>query len=224
MKTRVLVFGMLSVLLLAACGSDNASRNVEQGAQLLNVTFDAADDWETGTFPADDPTASLAIQDGRYRVTHSAERSASFTWGQDGEAFEDVIIEVTAEQISEYDNNLYGVACRLAEDERGNQTGYALLISGDGHYGIADLSHNSLDFLLEWHQTREIHEGQETNTIRAVCAADYLALYVNGEFLGEVEDDAYRRAGQVGLVAGVNKGESVEIAFDDLAVYAATID
>ena len=41
--------------------------------------------------------------------------------------------------MNEEKDNLYGVLCRLGTDSRDNTTGYALLISGDGHYGIAEL-------------------------------------------------------------------------------------
>jgi hypothetical protein len=103
-------------------------------------------------------------------------------------------------------------------------SGYVLLISGDGHYGIAELSRNSLDFLLEWHQSDAINTGEAANTIRAECVDDYLAVYANGEFLGEVEDSGYLRAGQVTLVAGVSPDATVSVAFDDLTVTEATLN
>jgi len=214
------------VLVLTACGGDDPSEEARAGAELLRVPFDAPGDWEEGAYPvgAAEPDSVLAIEDGRYTIGHRAERSASFTWGQSGDEFADVIIEVETEQLSAHKDNLYGMACRLAPGADGDQTGYVLLISGDGHYGIAALKRRSLDFLLEWHQTGDINQGRATNTIRAVCAGDYLALYVNDTFLGEVRDDTYPRAGQVGLVAGVDEGETVRVAFDNLAVYEATLD
>ena len=211
--------------LLAACGNAAPSRNVQQGAALLREDFQTADGWETGSFPADaeDPAAILEVADGRYRIDYRAEESPSLTWGLGGSVYENVVVEVTVEQLSDADDNLFGVGCRMATDERGDVSGYVLLISGDGHYGIAELSLRSLDFILEWHQTSVIRQGQATNTLRAVCVDDYLALYANGEFLGEVQDNRYARAGQIALVAGAAKDTTVSVAFDDLAVYEGAL-
>ncbi len=211
--------------LLAACGNATSSREVQQGDVLLREDFQDGAQWEMGSYPADaqDPTAVLSVADGRYRIDYRAADTASFTWGLGGDEYENVAVEVTTEQLSAEDDNLYGVGCRMVTDEDGDVSGYVLLISGDGHYGIADLSRRSLDFILEWHQTDAIHQGQATNTLRAVCVDDYLALYVNGEFLGEVQDSRYARAGQVALVAGAAEDTAVSVAFDDLAVYEGAL-
>ena len=211
---------VLGVVVLAACGSDDPDRDVTAGDTLLRVTFDDAADWETGRYPAgaDDPDMALVIEDGRYRIDFRAGRNAALTWGTGGDAREDVIVEVVAEQLSGSDDNLYGVGCRMVESEDGGMSGYVLLVSGDGHYGIAELSRNSLDFLLEWHQSDAINTGNAQNAIRAVCVDDYLAVYANGTFLGDVTDRRYVRPGQVALVAGVTSEGRVSVAFDDLVV------
>ncbi len=222
---RVLLAGVGLSLALAACGGSDPSYRPIAGATLLSETFDAPGSWEEGAYPpeAADPVSRLAVTGGRYEIAHRAERAASFTWGAGGRDYEDVIVEVRTEQLSADKDNLYGVLCRLAQDDAGDWSGYALLISGDGHYGIADLSHGSLGFLLEWHQSGAIKQGQAANTIRAVCAENYLALYANGEFLGEVKDSLYRRVGEVGLIAGASQGGAVRVAFDDLTVFAGAL-
>lgn len=220
-------FVLAAVLLLAACGEDEPARRVTQGEALYTVSFEAPGTWEEGRYPAEaaDPDAVLAVLDGRYRIDFRAGDSASFIWGAGGDPVEDALIEVRAEQLSAEDDNLYGVACRLVQAADGSASGYALLISGDGHYSIAQLTRTSLTFLLDWHQSSAIKRGQAANTLRAVCADDYLALYANGTFLGDVtlKGDALRRPGQVGLIAGVNKGAAVSIAFDDLTVTAVGV-
>lgn len=213
-------------LLLAACGADADARPVAQGDVLLTQTFDAPGVWEEGTFPPDaaTPESVLGVEDGRYVIDHTAEGSASFTWGAGGPDAEDVIITVQAAQLSDENDNLYGVGCRLVTDENGNASGYVLLISGDGHFAIAELSRGSLDFLLGWRQSEHIRQGRSENTLRATCVGNTLALEANGEFLGAVEHDAFRRPGQVALVAGVSEGGRVRVAFDDLAVYAGALE
>lgn len=218
--------GILSLALVgAACGGSDPSRTAEKGNVLLAETFDQASDWEVGQYPADaqEPESVLSVVEGRYQIDHRADTDSSFVWGTGGEAYQNVIVEVDTGQISIEKDNLYGVMCRLGMDERGNPTGYALLISGDGHFGIAEFSRSSLDFLLKWRQSDHIKQGRAQNTIRAMCVDNTLALYVNGKFLGEVKDDQHGEAGQVGLIAGVKKGQTVSIAFDNLTVYEGTL-
>lgn len=217
----IIAASLIVILILAACGSDEPDKNAVTGDMLLTETFDEAGAWETGAYPTDaaEPNAILTITGGRYQIDYTATANTSLTWGSGGDDYANVIIEVDLEQLSAEEDNLYGVACRLREDENGSATGYVLLISGDGHFGIAELSRRSLDFLLEWHQSDVIKQGQAQNTLRAVCVGDYLAVYANGEFLGDVEDDQFQRAGRVALVAGVTEGESISVAFDNLTIY-----
>jgi hypothetical protein len=224
MKRAVMAMMVVGALILAACSEDDPAREVTQGEELFAVGFDAPGTWEEGAYPADAPTSILTIADGRYEIEHRAEGSSSFTWGAGGEDYQNVIVEVNAEQLSDENDNLYGVACRLAENSDGSQNGYALLISGDGHYGIATIRNDTLNFLLDWHQSDAIHQGQAANTIRAVCVDDYLAIYANGTFLGDVTDSTYLRPGQVGLVAGVTRDSAVRIAFDDLTGYDGALE
>jgi hypothetical protein len=214
------------VILLAACGGGyDPSKTAVKGADVFSATFDEPGGWETGT-RTDETGAllsSLAVVAGRYQIDHTAGRSSSFVWGAGGDAVENVIIEVETEQLSQEKDNLYGVACRLAADDRGDTGGYALLISGDGHYGIAEIRNQSLSFLLAWHQSDAIKQGAASNTIRAVCVDDYFAVYANGTFLGEIKDSMYRRAGQVGLVAGVTGDSQVSVTFDTLVVFEGTL-
>jgi hypothetical protein len=225
MRRWVVGIVITSALILAACGDARPAKSVTQGDELFSAAFDTPGSWEEGTYPtgSNDPDSVLAIADGRYQIEHRAARSASFTWGVGGDEVENVIVEVDTDQISAEKDNLYGIGCRLAVNSSGDVTGYALLISGDGHYAIAEVSRGSLDFLVEWHQSQAIKQGQATNTIRAVCVDNYLAVYANGTFLGDVKNDDYRRAGQVGLIAGVTKDADVSVAFDNLVAHAGAL-
>lgn len=224
---RVGLLVVLLVLVLSACGSDPA-HEINTGDELISITFDNPGDWEVGTYSRGDaaePTSdsSFLIRDGRFLMEHESLQDASFAWTADGETYENVIVEVEVEQIGGENDNLYGVGCRLEVDDNGDVSGYALLLSGDGHYGLARINNRSLTFILKWHQSDKINQGRNTNSIRAVCIDDYLAFYVNSEFMGDVTDHTYRRAGQVGFIVGVNEGGNVSIGFDDLIVYEGSL-
>jgi len=223
---RQLIVLLLAALVLAACGGEDAP-TIHPGAVIATDTFDTGSAWEEGAYPADaaTPESVLSIAEGRYVLEHRAGRTASFTWGVGGDPLEDVIIEVEAEQLSSDDDNLYGVGCRLTGDEPSSQTGYVFLISGDGNYGIGELRNQIITFdgLLPWRQTGVIRQGAATNTIRAACLGDTLALTVNGEFLGSASDSAYRRAGQIGFFAGADAEQSIRVAFDGLTLLEGSI-
>lgn len=215
-----------AMLALAACSGD-AEPLIKTGAILSTDTFETSGVWEEGSYPADAPTpdSALAVRDGRYVLEHRAGRTASFTWGAGGESYQDVVIEVEVEQLSGDKDNLYGVGCRLAGDAPGEQTGYVFLIGGDGHFGIGELDDQILTFdgLLPWRQSGVIKQGAATNTIRAACLGDTLALSVNGEFLGSVTSRAYRRAGHVGFFAGAGARQSIVVAFDNLTLSEGSV-
>ena len=56
--------------------------------------------------------------------------------------------------------------------------------------------------------------------MRAVCAGNYLALYVNDQFVGDATDDTYT-SGQVGLAASAANRLGTRIDFDNLTISAA---
>lgn len=216
----------LALFALAACGSE-AEPTITAGPVIATDTFEAGGAWEEGAYPAGaaTPDSALAVRDGRYVLEHRAGRTASFTWGVGGGTYADVIIEVEAEQLSGDDDNLYGVGCRLSETAPGKQSGYVFLISGDGHFAIGELKDQILTFegLRPWRQTGAIRQGAAANTLRAACLGTTLALSVNGEAVGSVEDSTYRGAGQVAFFAGAAAGRAITVAFDNLTLREGSV-
>lgn len=211
---------LLLVLLLAACAPDaiHGEDELETGDQLYSIDFESDDAFPLPSYP--DVEATFEIADGTYRIQHAANR-ANYIWAQGGDAAQDVIIEVQAEVLSSYSNNLYGLMCRVDEDG----SGYAFLVSSDGFAGIARAENARLSFLADWTANDAVNEGQAINNMRAVCIDDYLALYVNGEFVLDAEDSTFSGSGEVGLIAGVlvetsgeNTSEEIVVNFDDLTV------
>ena len=130
----------------------------------------------------------------------------------------DVVIEVDTTQVlgPANDNNYYGTGCRLQSDGEG----YVFIISGQGYYAIyREDGEAGGEFLVDWTESDVIRQGNATNHLRAICDGSRLAIAINGEFLAEVEDDAYT-AGDVLLVASTLEDEPTEVHFDDLLVYA----
>ncbi|MBZ0281107.1 MAG: lipoprotein [Anaerolineae bacterium] len=217
MRKYLVVISLM--LVLAAC-QPSPSAKYTTGQELLNEDFSNEEAWENFGIEAD---AEFKVQDGVYHVSN---RSEGFLWGLNQENHTDVVIEVLSKQLSTYEDNFYGVMCRA--DTSNNGDGYYFLISGDG-YGTISYGHgDEIDPLVGPTQTNTVNKGQGNNVIRAVCIGDYLALYVNGNFVLDTRDSTYT-SGYAGMAAATNPSEnaavtaSVEVTFDDLKIWEATI-
>ena len=212
---------MLAVMILAAgCGSLQRGKMPASGYLygdlLLDEAFDSARGWRTYDGGGE---LWLGVQDSAFRIDLRGKR---YAWTQHDQRLRDTIIEVETRQLSEYAHNAYGVACRMAMDNSGR--GYFFLISGDGHASIRWSDGRSLRAIVAAFPSQHIKQGQARNRVRAVCVGDYLALWVNDEFVAEARD---RRAssGAVGL-AGVMSyaGKRLSAAYDNLRVWSASVD
>ena len=110
--------------------------------------------------------------------------------------------------------------CRASANNDGD--GYYFLISGDGYYSIRRGATERVDGLIDWTQTDVVNQNRGINRIRAVCIGDYLALYVNGQFIADTHDTRYTD-GYTGLTAAVAEDGAVDITFDDLTIWAARL-
>lgn len=210
-KISALVIWVVLVGLLAACGG--ASQEYALGDVLLSESFDEEAAWETYL----DDGIALQVDDGVYHVQTGDD---GYIWGLNEALHEDVVIEVTSNQLSTFENNAYGVICR--SDTSNNGDGYYFLISGDGYYTISKGEGEDVTQLVDWTANSAINTGQESNTIRAVCIGNYLAMYVNDKFMGEIEDSTYT-SGYAGFAATAFEGGDTDITFDNLTITAASI-
>jgi hypothetical protein len=179
---------------------------------MFQDDFDSpASGWEVGEYE----TGDVGYKDGVYFVTSTS--NTNVMWGVANRAFDNLIIELNATQVSagpESDNS-YGVVCR----ENGEGDGYYLRISGDGYYSIAKAIGDDFDYLVDWVESSAIRQGNATNHIRAVCNVSRLELFVNGELLATADDSTFVK-GDIALTATTYEDEMTEVHFDDLVVHA----
>ena len=98
----------LGLLLVAACGPRGALRSFSVGESLAEYTFTRSSEFEQGTYTG----ASLLVRDGVYRVD-IREGDNELWWGQWGDSYDNVIIDVDVEQLSQRNENAYGIMCRV---------------------------------------------------------------------------------------------------------------
>ena len=201
----LLIFG----LLLSAC-SGGPSQSVALGPLLVEDDFDAPGQWDT----ADVPAATVQIADG---VFHFDAEAGRYIFSVDYRTQTDTVIEATARLWSEDTSNGFGVICRANADGEG----YYFMIGGDGSGTIRRSAGREVEPLAAWTKTGAIITGGAQNRIRAVCDGDYLALYVNDQFVAEARDSLYGSGYTGFVVVTTREGQRVEVDFDALRVYAA---
>lgn len=182
------------------------------GQVLLEDDFsNPASGWEVGDYDS----GSVGYTSDAYSVISLGE--SDFMWGVAFRDFDDVVIEVEAEQVRApgNDNNAYGVMCRVQD----NGDGYMLRVSGDGFYAIHKWSNDELVSLVDWTTSDVIRLGNDTNMIRAICDGPVLVLEVNGQQLATAQDQEFS-SGDVALSATSFEESPTEVHFDNLVVTA----
>jgi len=185
----------------------------QTGDVLLQESFDDVNAWET----FDQGAMSLAVVDGVYRIDNGP---GGFLWGLNQQMHSDVIIEVQTQQLSEHQDNAYGVMCRANPENTGE--GYYFLISGDGYWSIGRGNFNEMEALIEWRKHPAIRQGTSANTLRAVCLGNNLIFYVNGSYLGEYFTGTYTE-GVAGFAAAANGTGDVSVTFDNVTIWEALL-
>lgn len=224
-----LVLGILTLVVAACGGADPAiekNRITLDEEAAFTLDFEDANSFEVGQFGA---LGELTIEDGHYTIQTTNTGQASYLWGTSQwpastlayPTLKNVVVDVDATSADGTADNWFGVICRAGEEGRG----YAFLISDDGFWAIARTDTRGLFFVEEWRETDVIKRGRATNHIRAYCVDDYLALYVNDQFVGDHTDDSRTnkidQVGAVGLLAGGPQDKAVRVTFDNLVVTSA---
>jgi hypothetical protein len=214
MMGRIMPLLLIALVLgIASCRAQPSAR-YETGEVLLRETFDRAYDW--GRRSQDG--VEIGPEAGAYRMRADVNQ---FVRGFNSTPHTDVVIEAHSSQLSADRHNAYGVMCRATADDA-STNGYYFLIGADGSYSIRIGQFGEVRPLVHWSRSGAINRGAATNHIRAVCVEDYLALYVNDEFLADVRDSTHSR-GFAGLTVAAREGSSVEIAFNTVTIFEAAL-
>jgi hypothetical protein len=200
------IYSILLILLLI-CG---CSAGDNQGDTLEDSFEDSGSGW--GTDQRDE--FNRGYEDDEYFI--ELRESNWFAWANPGAQFDDVTVTVDAYLSSGSRDGHFGVLCRYENEDNF----YYFAISADGYYAIflredggnlQAITGDGEGMLF----SPVIRTGGQTNSIRAVCQGNNLSLYVNGELLETVTNDAHPQ-GDVGLGAGSGSTGDSRIQFDDL--------
>jgi len=113
------------------------------------------------------------------------------------------------------DMGIYGITCRMRPDG----SGIFFAIRGDGMASIIAVKSGEMEQLTDWASSEYINAGIASNNIEGDCLGSEYSMYVNGDYVGSVEDTRYQ-SGKVGVAVFSPAGESTQAEFDFLDVYA----
>jgi hypothetical protein len=181
--------------------------------QVLADPFDGSATWDT--YKAD----GLWIEQ-RDGAMHFDVAMEAYVWTQNRVPHDDAMLQITARSASPASASAYGLMCRASPQN--DSRGYFFLIGTRGNASISIGDGFAVRSLTGWVSSDAIHPGVAANTLRAVCVGDYLALWVNDQFVVDTRDSKWS-TGRAGLAAVVTEGNALTVRFDDLEVWRARL-
>lgn len=190
------------------------ARHVNTQELLLNEDFANVNNW----LIYNTPDYTVNIIDESYQFLSSV--VGQYIWGTNGLSVRDTVIETDITWVDSGTTTLAGVACRL---NTSSGLGYYLLVSSDGNFSIRYTGRNRDTPLVNWQYRRAIPQTG-TFRMRAVCADDYLGLYINERYIEGVTDDNLSD-GEFGLVMGIppRASGSASVIFDNVQIWSARL-
>jgi len=169
--------------------------------------------WGTGT----DPESSAEYGEDKFVMQVFTQDYFMWSFPQAAE-YENIHIEVTAENTSGGLNTAFGVVCDYADSDHFNY--FAVLSSGE--YAIAKTVPGQDDFFLtnddQLGSSDAIAQGAASYRIGADCSSDgTLTLYVDGTQVDTVTDTT-RTKGNIGLFVWTGDDSTAEVHYDDVVV------
>lgn len=162
------------------------------------------------------------IQDAQRAYSYQAEGYHIFAsqlnakpWAKTSRQDGDVSIYVDAKPVTESTLSYYGLLCRIQED----QSFYYFVVRSNGDYGIGKYKNDDFQLLFSegWRRSDVIHQGMQTNRLRADCVENTLRFYVNNVLLGKVTDPDFI-SGFSGMMVAAEDSQGIEVRFDNFLI------
>ena len=167
---------------------------------------------------ASEPAGSdtiIAAGNSEATLEATSDATAEATLESTQEATAEATQTVTAEATAQAD-----ASNAATNNTSNNGDGYIFAVEGNGKYAILRSQGHKITPLVNWTSSSAVNSGAAQNRIRAVCMGNYLAMYVNDQFVADTTDLMYTK-GQVGLVGASAGRTGMTVTFDNLTVYQA---
>jgi hypothetical protein len=198
----------LSLLVLAAlaCGGGGGGPTA-----LYRDSFGSS---SSGWCVDSDDTSSLDYSGGKY--VFEINDTEWFVWCNPEESFENIHLEVVAENPGGTSDTVFGLMCHYQST---SDDFYYVGITSSGDYTIRLYTGGEDDILAEG-ISDDITTDAASYTLGMDCGGGgEIALYVDGVLIDSASDDRYT-SGDIGLFSWTGDDVPAEIHFDDLVVTA----
>ena len=205
-KFSKILFAIVALVLASlAC-------NVLSSRALLEDDFSDNDTWGTGT------DADSSVEYSNSALKFLVNRDLYFVWSTpNDEEYENIHIEVTANNNSSDEMGAFGIICNLQL----TNTSYYFAVTGAGEYAIGKYTFAG-DTLLtnggQWAESDKITPNAGSYRLGADCGNNTLTFYVDGQQVDSVSDTTYT-SGNVGLFAWSGERlNGTDVTFDDFVM------
>ncbi len=187
------------------------SENVEEDALLYSDDF--SDDQSGWEIP-DDNESSYAYSDGEY-VIFVAPNEYYYMVSSE-EAFSDAVLTIDLRQLSGNDSTTGGMVIWRALNDYNY---YALQVGNDGRFSVHRFLDGEYGLISLPAYSPNLYTNGQSNQIMIVFHGSENEIYFNGRLAYQFSDPSIL-SGAVGMGAMPDVASSVEVAFDNLAVFA----
>ena len=181
---------------------------------LYSDDFEAA---SSGWRESESEERSTYYADGEFVIDLLRGDWYTWQWAQE-QSFDNALIEVDVRLINGDSGASYGLVLRGAD----NDNFYYVELNNQGQVRIGKQQEDSWRAIPggAWQHSDAILVDDAVNRLTVAAKDNQLAVFVNGEHITTVTDDAFA-SGQVGVFAGAAAAaEPASVAFDNFAVYA----
>jgi hypothetical protein len=205
----------LAALALAAlaCGSGTSGNGNSNGNDTPALYRENFSDDNSGWCVDSDSTSALAYSGGEY--VFNVSDTEWFVWCNPNENFDDIHVEVTAKNVADTSDTVFGLMCHFQEE---SQDFYYGGFTANGDYTIR-LYQDGEDVVLAEGTTDDIDADADSYLVGLDCANGNIALSLDGKKIDDADDDTYS-SGDIGLFAWTGDDAPAEIHYDDLVVTA----
>lgn len=165
-------------------------------------------------------THEIYNRDGEYHILVKEWNWTAWDFNYLKGPFTDFTVEIDATPVTGTNQSGYGLIFRvpITYEVPIVYDFYRFLVNGNGYYLIGTRTDGEWTILKDWTKSEFIKEGYTTNHLKVICKGSLIEVYVNGNYLTTVTDDAFAN-GRVGVIVDTPE-PNTHVVFDNLKVYS----
>ena len=170
--------------------------------------MDSGDQWATGY----NEYTTIIFEDGYLKLSADTELDG---WRLTWPSLNDFYLEAVIQSPDCDGNDHFGLMFRVPQNANANK-GYLYGITCDGRFSLRRWNGQNMFHPVEWMASDSIStEDNMTNKLGILAEEETLTLYINGEKVKEITDDAYL-GGSFGIFVGGTNTEDLTVWVDQI--------